>query len=50
MLFYGFVVARMLHFWAYVMAKPHEVRALFFSVGSLLTVTMGVHVLVVAVG
>ena len=48
-LFYGFVITRLLHFWAYLTAKPHEVRALFYSIGSLMTIFMAVYVLVVVV-
>ena len=48
-LFYGFVIARLLHFWAYITAKPHEVRAVFFSVGSLMTIFMATYVLVIVV-
>ena len=48
-LFYGFVITRLLHFWAYITAKPHEVRAAFFSIGSLLTIFMAGYVLVIAV-
>lgn len=47
--FYGFVAARLLHFWAYLSAKPHEWRAAFYSVGVLLTMFMSAYVLVVAV-
>ncbi|WP_204114097.1 MAPEG family protein [Shimia biformata] len=48
-LFYGFVVARMLHAWAYVTAKSHEVRATFYTVGSLIVIFMAIHALVVLV-
>ena len=48
-LFYGFVIARLAHFWAYVTAKPHEVRAAFFSIGSLITIFIAVYVLVIAI-
>jgi len=33
---YGFVLARLGHFWTYIAAKGHEPRAFFFSVGSLI--------------
>jgi glutathione S-transferase len=48
-LLYGFVVARIGHFWAYSTAKPHEVRATFFSVGSLIVIAMAILTLVHAV-
>jgi glutathione S-transferase len=42
-LFFGFVAARLAHFWAYSTAKPHEVRATFFSIGSLIVIGMAVY-------
>jgi uncharacterized MAPEG superfamily protein len=48
-LLYGFVVARLAHFWAYSTAKPHEVRATFFSIGSLIVIGMAVYTLIYAV-
>ena len=47
-LMYGFVVARLLHTAAYSTAQSHEVRATFYSVGSLIVIAMAVWVLVVA--
>lgn len=47
-LFFGFVVSRLLHFYAYATARPHEVRALFYSLGSLATIFMCLYVLAVA--
>jgi glutathione S-transferase len=49
LLFYGFVVSRFGHFWAYISAKSHETRATFFSVGSLIVMTLAVYTLVRAV-
>lgn len=47
--FYGFVAARLLHFWAYGTAQAHEVRAVFYSIGSLLTIFMALYVLYAAI-
>lgn len=44
-LMYGFVVARLAHFGAYVTQQPHEVRATFYTVGSLIVIYMALHVL-----
>lgn len=46
--FYGFVLTRLLHFWAYSTAKSHEVRATFFTIGSLIVIVMAVMVLIEA--
>jgi len=48
-LLYGFVVTRFGHFWAYSTAKPHEVRATFFSFGSLITIGMAVYTFIYAI-
>ncbi len=47
-LLYGFVVARLLHTLAYSTAQRHEVRATFYSVGSLIGIAMAVWVLLAA--
>ncbi len=47
-LFYGFVATRALHFWAYSTAKSHEIRATFFTVGSVIIMAMAVMVLMAA--
>jgi uncharacterized MAPEG superfamily protein len=47
-LFYGFVATRAFHFWAYSTAKSHEVRATFFTIGSLIVIAMAVMVLIEA--
>lgn len=44
-LMYGFVAARLAHFWAYATKQSHEVRATFFTVGSVIVVYMACHVL-----
>lgn len=43
-----FVLARLAHTLAYATAQNHEVRATFYSVGSLAVMVMAVWVLVVA--
>ena len=48
-LFYGFVATRLAHFWAYSTAKPHEVRATFFTIGSLIVIGMAVYTLIDAI-
>ena len=44
-LFYGFVLARLAHFLAYATQRSHEVRATFYSIGSLIVIYMGAYVL-----
>lgn len=44
-LFYGFVMARLGHFVAYATKQSHEMRATFYSVGSLIVIYMALHVL-----
>ena len=39
-LFYGYVVTRGLHFWAYMTAQIHDVRAMLWTPGSLMIVFM----------
>ncbi len=48
-LMYGFVVARLLHAVAYTTKQSHEVRSIFYTVGSLIVIYMAVHVLFVAI-
>lgn len=43
--FYGFVAARALHFIAYSTAQSHEVRATFYTIGSIIVIVMAVMVL-----
>ncbi|MFD2101866.1 MAPEG family protein [Tabrizicola soli] len=45
-LMYGFVVARLLHALAYATRQSHEIRATFYSAGSLIVIYMAVHVLI----
>jgi uncharacterized MAPEG superfamily protein len=42
-LLYGFVAARLAHFWAYLTAKSHEIRATFFSIASLIVIGMAIY-------
>ena len=49
-LMYGFVVSRLLHFVAYFTAQTHDMRASFWSVGSLILVFMTARTLVAALG
>lgn len=46
-LLYGFVAARLAHGVAYATKQSHEVRATFYTIGSLIVIYMAVHVLVV---
>lgn len=48
LLFAIFVLARLAHTFAYATAQNHEVRATFFSAGSLVVILMALWVLVVA--
>ncbi|WP_420397669.1 MAPEG family protein [Nioella sp.] len=47
-LFYVFLFARAGHFWAYATAQSHEIRAAFYTIGSLIVIWMGAQVLWVA--
>ena len=49
-LLYGYVVSRLLHFVAYLRASDHEIRATFWTIGSLILIVMTVRVLLVALG
>ncbi|WP_340587875.1 MAPEG family protein [Erythrobacter alti] len=44
-LLFGYVVSRVLHFLAYASAQVHEVRATFWTIGSLILITMCIIVL-----
>ena len=44
-LFYGYVVSRLLHFAAYLGARPHEWRAALWTVGSLVMIGMALATL-----
>ena len=46
-LIYGFVAARAAHFFAYSTRQTHEVRATFYTIGSLVVIYMALHALFV---
>jgi glutathione S-transferase len=48
-LLYGYVISRLGHFWAYITARPHEIRAFFFSIASLIVIGIAGYTLVLAV-
>jgi len=45
-LMYGYVASRLLHSYALGTAKTHDLRAVFFSIGSLIVIGMSVYTLV----
>lgn len=47
---YGYVVSRLLHFAAYATAQTHDMRATFWTIGSLILVFMTVRSLAAALG
>ena len=47
-LMYGFVATRIAHAIAYSTAQRHEVRAVFYSVGSLIVIALAIWVLIAA--
>ena len=47
-LFYGYVVSRLLHFAAYLTGQVHEVRATFWTIGSIILIYMTVSTLLAA--
>ena len=47
-LFYGYVLTRLLHFWAYASAKSHDTRATFWTLGVLMVMAMALWVMFVA--
>lgn len=47
---YGFVLTRLLHFWAYATAQTHDLRATFWTVGVLIQMGMAVWAVIVAAG
>jgi hypothetical protein len=49
-LFYGYVVSRLLHFLAYVTAQLHDIRATFWTIGSVIIIYMTVATLLKALG
>ena len=49
LLLYGFMIARLLHALAYATKQSHEVRATFYSLGSLIVIYMALHTLVAVI-
>jgi uncharacterized MAPEG superfamily protein len=47
-LLFGYVISRLVHFWAYLTARSHETRATFFSISSLIVIGVAVYTLIVA--
>jgi glutathione S-transferase len=50
LLLYGYVVSRFLHFAAYLTGQVHEVRATFWSIGSIILIFITVRTLLRALG
>lgn len=50
LLLYGYVLSRILHFFAYLTAQIHDLRATLWTIGSLILVFMTVKTLMVALG
>jgi glutathione S-transferase len=48
-LLYGYVLSRLAHFAAYLSAQTHEVRATFWTIGSLILIFMTVWTLIAAI-
>lgn len=49
-LLYGYVASRMLHFMAYFTGQIHDVRATFWTIGSVIIIFMTVRTLLAALG
>lgn len=49
-LLYGYVVSRLLHFIAYATKQTHDVRATFWTIGSVILIYMAARSLVIALG
>ena len=43
-LMYGFLATRLIHALVYATKQPHEVRATFYTIGSLIVIYMALHV------
>jgi glutathione S-transferase len=50
LLLYGYVVSRILHFAAYFTAQTHDMRATFWTIGSLILIYMACRTLLAALG
>ena len=48
--FYGYVISRFLHFLAYLTAQTHDVRSIFWTIGSLILIFITARTLMAAVG
>jgi glutathione S-transferase len=48
-LMYGFVGARLAHSMAYATRQRHEVRATFYSIGSIVVIIMAIYVLIAVI-
>ncbi|NQU70407.1 MAG: MAPEG family protein [Rhodospirillales bacterium] len=48
-LMYGFVGARLIHALVYASKQSHEIRATFYTIGSVVVIIMAVYVLAVAI-
>lgn len=49
-LLYGYVVSRLLHFIAYATKQTHDVRATFWTIGSVILIYMAARGLIIALG
>jgi glutathione S-transferase len=49
-LLYGYVVSRLLHFAAYFTGQIHDIRAIFWTIGSLILIFMTARTLLAALG
>ena len=47
-LMYGYVISRLLHFYVLATAKIHDLRATFFTIGSLIVIAMSLYTLIFA--
>ena len=47
-LMYGFAATRLVHAVVYATGQPHEVRATFYTIGSVIVIVMALYVLVAA--
>lgn len=50
LVFYGYVVSRLLHFGAYLTAQIHDIRAALWTVGSVLILWMVLRVMLAVIG
>jgi glutathione S-transferase len=50
LLLYGYVISRLLHFAAYFTAQTHDIRATFWTAGSLILIFITCRTLFAALG